>query len=387
MTDETGISSAAWVDGLACACAGITVPVGNETADGSGIKALQAHFERAGLQTRVRHAVETVRDRLCHRFRLDLSGAPAELLADLDTARLTGALAPDAEAAVEAEIWLAWLVSPMELGFPNFDELLAQFRVRCGIVDAASSTLVDFHATAVNRPVSHWTYVEGVGFRLNPGKSLAEGLDLALHPKTPEARYAFSCKRASEYVVLLAMAREAQRSNPALYAAMERQWHKGPLMAHAFEAAFLSSVGTATCPAPKRWYVPGDRVWFRNPEPRSADVAGYEGSFVLYLGGGHFANFWKQETPFTVDSKMLEIYCWRFGIETREGEEPTINDDLVDEAVAQHLQRPEEVAAIAEQMYRYQDVNPINADGGAIDYQREVPRFVLPDSCSVKLPD
>lgn len=368
---------------------GFCVEVPGSRDDVEGLAALNAQLASWGLLPRVRHRVEPTRAGRRHHFHLDLEGAPPQHRVDLDTSALAHALTAtpgSGSHAVEAEIWLAWLVSPVELSFPSFAELQAQFRVRCDIADVASRTLVDFHATAVNRPVSHWTYIEDVGFRLNAGKSLEEGLALALHPRTPESRYAFSCYRASEYVVLLALAREARRSNPALYEAMERQWLQRPLTAHAFEAAFLTELGSADRPIPKRWHVPGDRVWFRNPEPLSADVAGYEGSYVLYLGHGRFGNFWKVDRPFTVDAKLLEIYCWRYAIEASEGADPSINDDVVDAAVAALEDKPEEVARILAELDRYRDPYPHHAGGGAIDYVREVPRFVLPESATVRLP-
>ena len=389
MIHETPDVSVVRADAHVRACAGFSVPVGTASDDQAAIQELNAHLTHWGLQTRVRRRQEKAPQGARHRFLLDLAGVSQELTTELDTAALTRELATanaDGRTSVEAEIWLAWLVSPGLLEFPSFAELFAQFRIRCAIVDAASRTLVDFHAHAVNRPVSHWTYIEDVGFRLNAGKSLLEGLRLALHPETPEKRYAFSCYRASEYVVLLGLAAEAERSNPALYEGIEAQWLQGPLMAARFEAAFLSPLGTAKRPLPKRWYVPGDRVWFRNPEPISGDVAGYEGSFVLYLGRGHFGNFWKLDKPFTIEDKLYEIYCWRFGVCTREGEEAWIDDDLVDQAVAEAKKCPQQMAQIIDEMYRYRDPYPEINGGGAIDYQREVPRFVLPGSCNVTLP-
>jgi len=389
MIHETPDVSVVRAEAHVRACAGFSVLPSTAGDDRAEIQELHAHLARWGLQTRVRHRREKASAGVRHRFFLDLVDVSQELIAELDTAALTRELAKlnsDSHSSVEAEIWLAWLVSPGLLEFPSFAELFAQFRIRCAIVDGASKTLVDFHAHAVNRPASHWTYIEDVGFRLNAGKPLLEGLRLALHPETPEKRYAFSCYRASEYVLLLGLAGEAERSNPALFSAIEAQWLQGPLMAARFEAAFLSPVGTAEHPLPKRWYVPGDRVWFRNPEPVSSDVAGYEGSFVLYLGRGHFGNFWKLDKPFTIEDKLYEIYCWRFGVCTREGAEAWIDDDLVDLAVAEAKKCPRQMAQIIDEMYRYRDPYPENNGGGAIDYRREVPRFVLPASCNVTMP-
>jgi len=262
MIHETPDVSVVRAEAHVRACAGFSVLPSTAGDDRAEIQELHAHLARWGLQTRVRHRREKASAGVRHRFFLDLVDVSQELIAELDTAALTRELAKlnsDSHSSVEAEIWLAWLVSPGLLEFPSFAELFAQFRIRCAIVDGASKTLVDFHAHAVNRPASHWTYIEDVGFRLNAGKPLLEGLRLALHPETPEKRYAFSCYRASEYVLLLGLAGEAERSNPALFSAIEAQWLQGPLMAARFEAAFLSPVGTAEHPLPKRWYVPGDR--------------------------------------------------------------------------------------------------------------------------------
>ena len=53
----------------------------------------------------------------------------------------------------------------------------------------------------------------------------------------------------------------------------------------------MSHLGSAESPLPAKFYIPGDRVWFRNPDPLSADVTGYEGSFVFYLGNGPVKGF------------------------------------------------------------------------------------------------
>ena len=46
----------------------------------------------------------------------------------------------------------------------------------------------------------------------------------------------------------------------------------------------------------------------------SADASGFEGSWVMYMGGGEFSNFWKREAPYKFIDKCLEIYHWRHGL-------------------------------------------------------------------------
>ncbi len=75
--------------------------------------------------------------------------------------------------------------------------------------------------------------------------------------------------------------------------------------------AIAREAARCNAPLPARWFVPGDRVWFRNPDERSADAAGFEGSWVVYLGAGRFSDFWERGRPFTLERKCVEIHHWR----------------------------------------------------------------------------
>ena len=80
---------------------------------------------------------------------------------------------------------------------------------------------------------------------------------------------------------------------------------------HDFLNTFLLEIGSSATPFPMRCYVPGDRVWFKNPDDYSSNVKGYEGSWVIYMGGGLFTNLWNKSKPYTLETKCLEIYHWR----------------------------------------------------------------------------
>ena len=99
-------------------------------------------------------------------------------------------------------------------------------------------------------------------------------------PKTHQSHYTFSCFRASEYVLLLALAQELRQTHPLLLAQIETLWQSRPLLADDFNDAFVHEHGKLSQPLPMKFYVPGDRVWFRNPDEASADVKGFEGSWV-----------------------------------------------------------------------------------------------------------
>lgn len=125
------------------------------------------------------------------------------------------------------------------------------------------------------------------------------------------------------------------------------------------------------------FYVPGDRAWFLNRDPSSSDVPGFEGSWVFYLGGGMFANFWKRDHPFNLLCKWLEINHWRDGACMNEQGELQMDETKVEQLVAQTLASPEHTARIFEPMHRMCDAQGIYAEGGCMDATREAPKFVL----------
>src|SRR5690606_16260938 len=156
-----------------------------------------------------------------------------------------------------------------------------------------------------------WRYAETSGFTLKEGVSLIEALRLTTQPDRSNRLYSFSCYRATEYVILLAVAQELEASNPAQLAQLQRQWETRAIMSGQFHDVFLRELGSCSDPLPPMYYVPGDRLWFRNPDGHSSNVEGYEGSWVFYLGDGLFTNFWKRDQPFTVTTKCVELFHWR----------------------------------------------------------------------------
>lgn len=276
------------------------------------------------------------------------------------------------------EIWLTLLNTPVPLEFPSAEELLAAVRMRRNIVANASRTCLDFDLETVERPRDCWRYSEETGFVLIPGSALISSLKKACQPEKDGPRYSFSCYRASEYVVLLSIAEEAQASHPALLDAMQRQWERKALSADPFQDVFLHEQGTLDDPMPLHYYVPGDRVWFRNPDSHSSDVPGFEGSWVFYLGGGLFANFWKSDRPFSLLTKCLEIYHWRHGVFRNERGVLQMDEAWVEHLVAQTMAEPETCARVFERMHRLRDARGVYAEGGCMDASREWPRFILP---------
>jgi hypothetical protein len=286
---------------------------------------------------------------------------------------------------LQREALVAMLASPVPVTFPSADELTSALRMRSTLCRAASRTAMDFHTAKVDRPMSDWAYDEDKGFTLREGRDLIEALRRTTQPEVSGRLYAFSCYRATEYIVLLAMAEELRHCHPDLFGALEAQWRQEAISSGRFHDTFLHELGSNELPLPIRYYVPGDRVWFRNPDEVSSDASGYEGSWTMYLGRGLFANMWKRDQPFTLLAKCVEIYHWRDAVFVDAEGEPRIDEAIVEREVLATLADPERTAAIFERMLRLRDLKGIYAEGGCIDRTREGPRWVRPGTTDIPI--
>lgn len=306
-----------------------------------------------------------------------------------DTLQLASLLQLDSRSSaddLEREILGAMLAAPVPFRFPSHAEFEASVRMRVSIVQAARKTRLQFETQTAERPPEFWRYDEDRGFVLLPGRSLIDGLREATQPTDPAHRYSFSCWRATEHIILLAIAQEAAAQHPELYLEISRQSELRALKASAFERVYLRDHGSAKEPLPVRYFVPGDRTWFRNPDPASADVTGFEGSFTFYLGAGEFANFWRDCVPFTLTTKCLTIYHWRQALVRDSQGELQIDEARVEALVRQSLLDSHETERILREMVQWQ-AHPECFDGGCIEPSRKIPRHVCRRTAEIVLPD
>src|SRR6185312_2451180 len=222
----------------------------------------------------------------------------------------------------------------------------SSLRIRCNTVAAARRTALAFDTAAAERPKAFWRYASGRGFTLLHDVSLVRALAAATQPGLLGKRYAFSCYRATEYVMLLGLVQELDRCNPELLHRIETRWRIEPIMSGPFHDIFLREYGSMEEPLPWKYYVPGDRVWFRNPEPISADITGYEGSWVIYLGNGLFSNFWNPDRPYSLISKCVEIFHWRNATYIDEAGELQMDEEKLANLVEASMRSPARVKAI-----------------------------------------
>ncbi|HRK37132.1 MAG TPA: hypothetical protein PK347_01985 [Burkholderiaceae bacterium] len=290
----------------------------------------------------------------------------------------------------ELEIVIALLATPVKLTFPTFDELCAHVDVRKNICLSGSRTTLAFATATAERPAEYWSYAEETGFTLKPCVSLIDALIMATQPAASGGVYSFSCYRATEYVMLLGIAQTLQAFHPELLSQLESQWRTQAIASGRFHDTFLTEIGSLDQPLPMPYYVPGDRVWFRNPDEASSDVVGFEGSWVVYLGQGRFTDFWRPGSVYSMADKCLEIYFWRHAIAHDADGEAYIDEEKVWANMAQLEADATAGAArkteILTRMMRYRDGRGVYADGGCIDATREHPRCLCPGTYTLDLP-
>ena len=323
-------------------------------------------------------------------FSLGLSDAAFEAWTPgfdtLDIHHRLGVHTPQHRLDLRREIAIAMLASPHVFVLPSVAEWQAALDVRVHIAQAAQKTALAFKTEAAERPESHWHYDETHGFLLHPGADLQEALLLATQPEVSGRLYDFSCYRATEYVMLLGIHQALKTHNPVLHRLLQQQCETHAIRSAQFHDVFCIEYGSMETPLPARYYVPGDRLWFRNPDERSADVTGFEGSWVMYMGGGLFSNFWRQNKPFTMDAKCLEIYHWRHAWYTDTQGQLQMDEAVVEARVAQTLCDPAQTRAIIDRMTRLRDPRGVYAEGGCIDATREYPRWFSQASGNLELP-
>jgi hypothetical protein len=296
------------------------------------------------------------------------------LCPDFDTANITTFLRthqPNRDGALISEIILAMALSPDVVYFGSEQELKSNLRMRCTVVQVASRTELNFDTSSITRPQAYWIYTKENGFLLRQGVSLADGLERALCPDVSGFTYAFSCQRASEYLILYAVVCELQKVNKTGLNDVEQQWRKRALTGDDFLFRFLGERGTRENPMPMRYYIPGDRIWFKNPDDHSSDLEGFEGSWVIYLGGGRFCNLWDRHRPYTLEEKCLEIYYWSQCVEVSPAGILWMNEAVVKERVEKALHEQDLSGPILKKMMVYRDPTGVYAEGGCIDLSRD----------------
>ena len=365
----------------------IFVYIDEDDQDSAAVGQITSLLSRLGAQAYLN--IERILREGRSAVRISASASLRQLTPGFDTTAISQALRLDIlnrAKDLDLEILLAMARCPIARIFPNVRELESAIRVRRFAAQAARQAELSFDTEGLERPRQYWSYHPETSFTLLPGVSLVDALVHTLQPALSGVTYTFSCFRASEYILLLALALELREVNPALHAQIEARWRQRAMMSEEFQAVLLREYGSQQAPLALKYYVPGERIWFRNPHEPSSDVRGYEGSWLYYVGAGQFNNFWKRKTPYTLVTKCLEIYHWRHGLSQDPTGKLTIDESVVEQRVAASLLNPAELERIMGLMMRYRDPSGVYAQGGCVDTTREAMRMLHPQSTDIALP-
>jgi len=364
---------------MGCLVTGAGLAGGVQLANSDAATSLELveYLEGAlGLSHHVWHELPGPRGSTCVVLKRDAQWA---LMPGYDTLDLRDRLSPaiaDLDRALEREAAVALMGSPQPFRFDSAVEFAAHVRVQRRICRAAARTAVAFKTLAAERPDQYWQYDQEAGFLLRPGRRLGDALRAATQPSVTGQLYDFSCYRASEYVILLGLVEELEVAHPALLEGLEQRCRRRAIRSREFHEVFLDEFGSHAQPMPTHYFVPGDRLWFRNPDERSSDALGYEGSWVIYLGGGLFSNFWKQDRPYTLEDKCIEIFHWRDGAYQDEQAQWQMDEAKVERCVARTLSDAAARNRVLQRMMRLRDPQGVYAEGGCLDASREQPKCV-----------
>ena len=247
---------------------------------------------------------------------------------EYDTLRLNKRLELDPEIDLEKEIIYSMLLSTEALIYPTYEEFVSAVNIRLNIVKNSKNSFLKFDCNSIDRPIEYWIYNNEKGFILKEDKSLVKGLRESLIPSNNNKGYSFSCRRATEYIFLLSLVEELEKINKSLYNKIEDRCKNKAIKEDEFENIFLTVYASYEKPLPILYFIPGDRVYFKNPDYKTSNILGYEGSWMIYLGNNKFKNFWQKDNDFSFEDKIIEIYTYSLSSYEDENGELQINDPL-----------------------------------------------------------
>ena len=277
------------------------------------------------------------------------------------------------------EILLSLFGSPVHFIYDSLNDLLSEISIRKNICYYASKTYVSINTSDnIKRPEKYFKNTESDVILLND-KSLIDGIIYSLLPSISGNIYDFSCYRVCEYILLLSILLELKKQNKDyLIQNIESIWRKETIKSKKFHEIFLTEFGSNIFALPKLFYIPGDKIWFKNPDDKSSDIEGFEGKWTIYLGNGLFGDFWKTcgniNNQFTFEDILIEIYNWRFCVKYDKNNELYIDEKEVNYRNKLCKEYKEEKNRIISLMNNYR--NKYFFIDGCIDKTREKPKNI-----------
>lgn len=301
-----------------------------------------------------------------------------------DTLRLNQKLGLDPVKDLEQEIIYSMLLSSEPFMYPTYEEFESALNIRINIVKNSEKSFLNFDCSEIDRPKEYWVFNEEKGgWLLKKDKSLLEALRKTITPPNDSKGYAFSCYRATEYVLLLSLVEELDKVNNNLYEKIENCFMNRVIKSKEFHETFLRDHGYDHKPLPILYFVPGDRVYFKNPDSKSSDVLGYEGSWMIYLGNNKFKNFWQTDNNFSLEDKLVEAYTYSLCTYEDENGKLQIDDPLTYVKLEEIKKNKKRYNKLVSRYMRYRDLGKEYKNGGGIDRYSEIFKYVHPETSDI----
>jgi len=136
-------------------------------------------------------------------------------------------------------------------------------------------------------------------------------------------------------------------------------------MSEEFHTVFLREQGSMDEPLPPLYYVPGDRVWFRNPHEASADATGFEGSWsCTWAAPVH--QFLEAQPALHADRQVRGDLHWRHGLYRDEQGEVRIDEERIKPLIEATLNNPVELARVMALMTRWRELRGVYTQAGGL---------------------
>lgn len=271
----------------------------------------------------------------------------------------------------QKEMLVIILLSPIQFEYPSFDEFLSSINIRINIINAARKTFLKFNPIKAILPEEYWERQED-GYHLKNNKSLIDGIEKTIFD---DKKYSVGCRLASQFVVLYGILLEIKRVNLELLERIEEHYRKNSINKIKFSKLFFNYYGVDSY-FPKKYYIIGDRVWFKNPFDRSSDIDGNEGSWRIYYGKNSFNIFWEKDRKITLEKIIRAIYIWNESVsENRRG--LYISENKIVWNKLKLFFNINKYQKILDEMSEYTENN------GTIPNYRMIPKYVHPGTTDI----
>lgn len=225
------------------------------------------------------------------------------------------------------EIVAALLTKGRTHKYASFEKLMEQVGIRQNIAKWNQSAYWKYPDGDPVFDKEHWT----PDFDLQPGANLCKAVEsLWLGEKSTE----IGCRNALSAQVLQGHLDFYKNLEKKPDAVKEMELAAGSNPIGAADDKFCKTEENV----PADNWVPGDWGYVRNPDQKSRQVSGQEGSNIMYIGGGKFGAYYRGNKNLSLEGCIERVYKWR-GRSPRDGEMAELKKDTDEGGMLANVRR------------------------------------------------